>query len=74
MKGEKFMDEYNEAKKYFEINCEYYDSITNPGSKLFVIKGVSKNLNDKSYFNHKSKGGVGKTTSTINLGHALASS
>jgi len=42
MKGEKFMDEYNEAKKYFEINCEYYDSITNPLSKLFVIKGVSK--------------------------------
>ena len=42
MKGEKFMDEFNEAKKYFEINCEYYDSITNPSSKLFVIKGVSK--------------------------------
>ena len=42
MKGEKFMDEYNDAKKYFEINCEYHDSITNPSSKLFVIKGVSK--------------------------------
>ena len=43
MKGEKFMDEFIEAKKYFEINCEYHESITNPGSKVFVIKGVSKN-------------------------------
>ena len=42
MKGEKFMDEFIEAKKYFEINCEYYESVTNPGSKVFVIKGVSK--------------------------------
>ena len=42
MKGEKFMDEFIEAKKYFEINCEYHESITNPGSKVFVIKGVSK--------------------------------
>ena len=42
MKGEKFMDEYIEAKKYFEINCECYDSVTNPSSKLFVIKGVSR--------------------------------
>ena len=43
MKGEKFMDEFIEAKKYFEINCEYHESITNPSSKVFVIKGVSKN-------------------------------
>jgi len=42
MKGEKFMDEFIEAKKYFEINCEHHESITNPGSKVFVIKGVSK--------------------------------
>jgi 16S rRNA (guanine527-N7)-methyltransferase len=42
MKGEKFMDEFIEAKKYFEINCDYYESVTNPGSKVFVIKGVSK--------------------------------
>ncbi|EMH80723.1 16S rRNA methyltransferase [alpha proteobacterium HIMB114] len=42
MKGEKFMDEFIEAKKYFEINCEYHESITNSGSKVFVIKGVSK--------------------------------
>ena len=42
MKGEKFMDEFIEAKKYFEINCEYHESITNPGSKVFVIKSVSK--------------------------------
>ena len=43
MKGEKFMDEFIEAKKYFEINCEHHESITNPGSKVLVIKGVSKN-------------------------------
>jgi 16S rRNA (guanine527-N7)-methyltransferase len=42
MKGEKFMDEFIEAKKYFEINCEYHESITNPVSKVFVIKSVSK--------------------------------
>ena len=42
MKGENYLDEFNEAKKYFEINCDMYDSITNPGSKLFVIKGVTK--------------------------------
>ena len=42
MKGENHLDEFNEAKKYFEINCDMHDSITNPGSKLFVIKGVSK--------------------------------
>ena len=42
MKGENYLDEFNEAKKYFEINCDMYDSITNPSSKLFVIKGVTK--------------------------------
>jgi 16S rRNA (guanine527-N7)-methyltransferase len=42
MKGEKFMDEFIEAKKYFEINCEHHESITNAASKVFVIKGVSK--------------------------------
>ena len=42
MKGENYLDEFNEAKKYFEINCDIYDSITNPSSKLFVIKGVTK--------------------------------
>ena len=42
MKGEKFLEEINEAKKYFEINCESHKSITNPSSKVFVIKGVSK--------------------------------
>ena len=42
MKGENFMDEFNEAKKYFEINCDIHNSVTNPGSKLFVIKGVTK--------------------------------
>ena len=42
MKGENYLDEFNEAKKYFEINCDMYDSITNPGSKVFVIKGVTK--------------------------------
>lgn len=42
MKGEKFLEEINEAKKYFEINCDSYKSITNPSSKVFVIKGVSK--------------------------------
>ena len=45
MKGENYLDEFDEAKKYFEINCDMHDSITNPGSKLFVIKGVKK-LND----------------------------
>ena len=45
MKGENYLDEFYEAKKYFEINCDIHDSITNPGSKLFVIKGVKK-LND----------------------------
>ena len=42
MKGENYLDEFNEAKKYFEINCDMHDSITNPSSKLFVIKGVTK--------------------------------
>ena len=42
MKGEKFLEEINEAKKYFEINCASHKSITNPSSKVFVIKGVSK--------------------------------
>ena len=42
MKGENFMNEFNEAKKYFEINCDIHESMTNPGSKLFVIKGVTK--------------------------------
>ena len=42
MKGENYLDEFDEAKKYFEINCDMHDSITNPGSKLFVIKGVNK--------------------------------
>ncbi len=42
MKGENFMDEFNEAKKYFEINCDIHNSVTNPGSKLFVIKCVTK--------------------------------
>ena len=42
MKGENFMEEFNEAKKYFEINCDIHESMTNPGSKLFVIKGVTK--------------------------------
>ena len=42
MKGEKFLEEINEAKKYFEINCESHKSITNSSSKVFVIKGVSK--------------------------------
>ena len=42
MKGEKYMNEFTEAKKYFEINCESYDSITNTGSKVFVIKSVKR--------------------------------
>ena len=42
MKGEKYMNEFIEAKKYFEINCESYDSITNTGSKVFVIKSVKR--------------------------------
>ena len=42
MKGENFRNEFIEAKKYFEINCESYESITNSASKLFVIKSVSK--------------------------------
>ena len=42
MKGENFMDEFIEAKKYFEINCDIHESMTNPGSKLFVIKSVTK--------------------------------
>ena len=42
MKGENFMNEFSEAKKYFEINCEYHDSVTNQASKIFVIKSVSK--------------------------------
>ena len=42
MKGEKFMNELKIAKKYFEINCESFKSLTNPKSKLFVIKSVSK--------------------------------
>ena len=42
LKGEKFLDEFNEAKTYFEIKCDMHESTTNPGSKVFVIKSVSK--------------------------------
>ena len=42
MKGENFRNEFIEAKKYFEINCESHESITNSASKLFVIKSVSR--------------------------------
>ena len=42
LKGEKFLDEFNEAKTYFEIKCDMHESSTNPGSKVFVIKSVSK--------------------------------
>jgi 16S rRNA (guanine527-N7)-methyltransferase len=42
LKGESYKKEMNQAKKHWEINCDTYDSITNPASKVFVINSVKR--------------------------------
>lgn len=42
LKGEKYENEILDAKKYWEINCELHDSITNKASKVFVINSVKR--------------------------------
>ena len=42
LKGESYKKEMNQAEKHWEINCDTYDSITNPASKVFVINSVKK--------------------------------
>ncbi|MDC0375972.1 16S rRNA (guanine(527)-N(7))-methyltransferase RsmG, partial [Pelagibacteraceae bacterium] len=42
LKGENYKLEMNEAKKHWEINCDMYESVTNPNSKVFVINSVSR--------------------------------
>lgn len=42
LKGESYKKEMNQAEKHWEINCDTYDSITNPASKVFVINSVKR--------------------------------
>lgn len=42
LKGESYQLEIDHAKKYWELNCDDYDSITNQGSKVLVINSVRK--------------------------------
>ena len=42
LKGENYQLEMNEAKKYWEINCDMHESVTNPTSKVFVINSVKR--------------------------------
>ena len=42
LKGENYKLEMKEAKKHWEINCDMYESVTNPNSKVFVINSVSR--------------------------------
>ena len=51
------MEEFNEAKKYFEINCDIHESMTNPGSKLFN-KRCNKIIMTKVISIINQKGGV----------------
>jgi len=42
LKGRSYLAELDEAKKYWEINCDIHESVTNPGSKVLVINSVKK--------------------------------
>lgn len=42
LKGGSYLAELDEAKKYWEINCDIHESVTNPGSKVLVINSVKK--------------------------------
>ena len=42
LKGKSFETELTRAKKYWEINCDIHESVTNPGSKVLVINSVNK--------------------------------
>ena len=42
LKGENYQLEMNEAKKYWEINCDMHESVSNPTSKVFVINSVKR--------------------------------
>ncbi len=42
LKGENYSKEINDASKHYEIKCESHQSITNPLSKVLVIKSVRK--------------------------------
>jgi 16S rRNA (guanine527-N7)-methyltransferase len=42
LKGQSYQSEIDQAKKHWEINCDNYESVTNPGSKVLVINSVKK--------------------------------
>ena len=42
LKGQSYGNELTEAKKYWEINCDTHESVTNPVSKVLVINSVKK--------------------------------
>ena len=42
LKGERYHLEMEQAKKYWKLNCDYYESVTNPVSKVLVINSVKK--------------------------------
>ena len=42
LKGESYQLEIEQAKKHWELNCDDYESVTNPGSKVLVINSVRK--------------------------------
>ena len=42
LKGQSHHSEIEQAEKHWEIKCDRYDSVTNPGSKVLVINSVKK--------------------------------
>ena len=42
LKGESYQIEIDQAKKRWELNCDDYESVTKPGSKVLVINSVKK--------------------------------
>ena len=42
LKGERYHLEMEQAKKHWELNCDDFESVTNPVSKVLVINSVKK--------------------------------
>ena len=42
LKGENHKKEMEQALKHWVINCDLHESITKPGSKVFVINSVQR--------------------------------
>ena len=42
LKGESYQIEMDQAMKHWVINCDTHESVTNPGSKVFVINSVER--------------------------------